>query len=260
MKRVIFNQKGGVGKSTITANLAAISAAKGKKTLLLDLDVQGNTTQYVLGKKITNPDETIASFFKGLLDVGFFGSGLNRPIKDVIQKTPFDNLFIIPSHPELESIQGKLESKYKIYKLREALYDLTDFDEIFIDTPPVFNFYSQSALIACDRCLIPFDCDSFSKDSLNLLTLALKELKNDHNNNLEIEGVIVNHFQQQANLPKALVNQLVSEGHPVLKTMLPSSIKVRESHSASQPLIHLCPNHKITKEFVALYEEITSKK
>ncbi len=165
MRRVIFNQKGGVGKSTITCNLAAISAVEGKKTLVIDLDIQSNSTQYLLGEKFEDPDKTIANFFKSCLGLGLFGGG-KETLDDVIHETPFPNLYVIPAHPDLEGLQSRLDSRYKIFKLREALERLEGFDHIYIDTPPILNFYSQSALIAAEKCLIPFDCDTFARNAL----------------------------------------------------------------------------------------------
>ena len=100
MRRVIFNQKGGVGKSTITCNLAAINAVKGKKTLVIDLDIQGNSTQYLLGKKVADSDRTIALFFKNCLSLSLFGSSSNPNLDNCIHETPFPNLFVMPSHPD----------------------------------------------------------------------------------------------------------------------------------------------------------------
>ena len=256
MRRVIFNQKGGVGKSTITCNLAAISAMEGKRTLVIDLDVQGNSTQYLLGNKVSDSDKTIALFFKDCLSISLFGGNNNSGLESVIHETPFPTLFVIPSHPELEPLQGRLESRFKIFKLREALDKLQGFDAIYMDTPPVLNFYSQSALIAAEKCLIPFDCDTFAREALYTLMQAVTEVKADHNQGLEIEGIIVNQFQKQANLPRQLVDELISEGLPVLAAMISPSVKVRESHSASQPLIHYVPNHKLSNEYRALYAEI----
>lgn len=255
MRRVIFNQKGGVGKSTITCNLAAISAMEGKRTLVIDLDIQGNATQYLLGQKVSDAEKTIAHFFKGCLSLGLFG-GKDADLESVIHETPFPNLFVLPSHPELEPLQGRLESRYKIFKLKEELDKLEDFDEIYIDTPPILNFYSQSALIAADKCLIPFDCDTFAREALYTLMQTLSEVKADHNSNLEIEGIVVNQFQAQANLPRQLVEELIAEGLPVLNSKLSPSVKVRESHTASQPLVHYLPNHKLTSEFRELHIEI----
>jgi len=255
MRRVIFNQKGGVGKSTITCNLAAISAVEGKKTLVLDLDIQSNTTQYLLGEKISDSYQTITRFFRNSLSLGLFGAQ-DSGLDDIIHETPFPNLFIIPAHAEMDPLQSKLESRYKIFKLREALDRLEDFDEIYMDTPPILNFYSQSALIAAEKCLIPFDCDLFSRESLYTLMQTLSEVKADHNENLEIEGIIVNQYQAQANLPRQLVEELMSEGHPVLNSRISPSVKVRESHSHSKPLVHYAPSHKLTEEFRALHSEL----
>ncbi len=255
MRRVIFNQKGGVGKSTITCNLAAISAVEGKRTLVIDLDVQGNSTQYLLGHKVTDADQTIAQFFKDCLGIALFGGGKGG-LDSAIHETPFPNLFVIPSHPELEALQSRLESRYKIFKFKEALEKLEGFDAIYIDTPPILNFYSQSALIAAERCLIPFDCDRFSRDALYTLMNTISEVKADHNETLELEGIVVNQFQRQANLPRQLVEELIAEGHPVLESKISPSVKVRESHSESKPLVHYVPNHKLTDEYRAFYLEI----
>jgi len=255
MRRVIFNQKGGVGKSTITCNLAAISAVEGKKTLVIDLDIQCNSTQYLLGEKITDPDQTIAHYFKDCLGLGLFGGG-KEGLENVIHETPFPNLYIIPAHPDLEALQSRLDSRYKIFKLKEALEKLEGFDHIYMDTPPVLNFYSQSALIAAEKCLIPFDCDTFARDALYTLLNSIAEVKADHNPDLDIEGIVVNQYQKQANLPRQLVDALIGEGHPVLESKISPSVKIRESHSQSSPLVHYAPNHKLTEEFQALYAEI----
>jgi len=258
MRRVIFNQKGGVGKSTITCNLAAISAVEGLKTLVIDLDIQGNASQYLLGEKIADANKTIALFFKDSLSLGLFG-GQSIGLESLVQETPFPNLYVIGSHPDLEPLQSRLESRHKIFKLKEALDNMQGFDAVYIDTPPILNFYSQSALIAADKCLIPFDCDAFAKDALYSLMQALAEIKTDHNQNLEIEGIVVNQFQRQANLPAQLVEELLKEGHRILNAKISPSVKVRESHSHSKPLVHYAPFHKLTEEFRALHSEITQQ-
>jgi chromosome partitioning protein len=259
MRRVIFNQKGGVGKSTITCNLAAISAIEGKRTLVIDLDIQGNSTHYLLGHKVSDSDKTIAHFFKDCLSLSLFGgNNTGSGLENLIHETPFPNLFVLPSHSELEPLQGRLESRFKIFKLKEALEKLQGFDDIYIDTPPILNFYSQSALIAANKCLIPFDCDTFARDALYTLMQAITEVKADHNQTLEIEGIIVNQYQRQANLPRQLVEELIAEGLPVLAAMISPSVKVRESHSVSQPLVHYVPSHKLSDEFRALYAELHS--
>ncbi len=255
MRRVIFNQKGGVGKSTITCNLAAISAAKGHKTLVIDLDIQCNSTQYLLGEKVENSEQTLVHFFKDCLGLGLFGGG-KEGLENLVHESQYPNLHVLPAHPDLEALQSRLDSRYKIFKLREALDKLDSYDYIYMDTPPILNFYSQSALIAAEKCLIPFDCDTFARDALYTLLNSVSEVKSDHNQDLMIEGIVVNQFQKQANLPKQLVDELVEEGHPVLESKISPSVKVRESHSQNSPLIHMAPNHKLTEEFHALFDEI----
>ena len=251
MRRVVFNQKGGVGKSTISCNLAAMSAVSGLRTLVIDLDPQGNSSHYLLGSGAEAASGAV-EFFSQMLEFTFQEKNLSA----FIHPTPFENLEIMPSRPELEDLQAKLESRYKIYKLRDALNRLQDFDAVYIDTPPAMGFFTRSALIAADACLIPFDCDTFSRQALYTLLANAQEIRQDHNRHLRIEGIIVNQFQASANLPQKLVDELKEEGLPVLETYLSSSVKVRESHEAAKPLIHLAPQHKLTLEYAALYGEL----
>lgn len=255
MIRVIFNQKGGVGKSSITVNLAAIAAAQGKRTLLLDLDPQCNTSQYILGDFFDREqhDTSISKFFNDCLKFKI----MEKDPSDYVYTTDYENLYIIPASEELYELQGKLEAKHKIYKLRDALKTLnSQFDEIYIDTPPAFNFFTLSALIGADSVLIPFDCDDFSRRALYSLMDNIEETKGDHNPDLKLEGIVVNQFMPQAKLPAQVVSELEAEGLPILNTKISSSVKMRESHSEGKPLIHMAASHKLTKQFLALYAEL----
>jgi len=252
MRRVVFNQKGGVGKSTITSNLAAISAKSGLKTLVVDLDPQGNTTQYLLGKAGQELEVSIADFFDQTLNFKL----RSKKTEELIFSSSFENLYVLPSHPLLEDMQSKLESRYKIFKLKDALNDLNGYDRIYIDTPPSLNFFSRSALIAADSCLIPFDCDDFSRRALYNLMENLEEIKADHNPNLKLEGIIVNQFLPRAALPLKLVTEMLEEGLPLLQPYLSSSVKIKESHELSKPMIYLDPTHKLSQQFSELHQTL----
>jgi chromosome partitioning protein len=256
MQHVVFNQKGGVGKSTITCNLAAISASQGLRTLVIDLDSQGNSSRYLLGPDAPDDLPNVAEFFEQSLKFTIRDKGAD----EYIVRTQWDGLDLMPSSPALDELHGKLESRHKIYKLRDALQVLAkDYDQIYIDTPPALNFYTRCALIAAQGCLIPFDCDDFSRRALYTLLDNVEEIKADHNADLQVEGIIVNQFQPRANLPQRMVQELIDEGRPVLQPYLSASVKIRESHEASTPMVFLEPKHKLTLEFVALHDALLAK-
>jgi len=237
MKRVVFNRKGGVGKSTITCNLAAIAASQGKNVLVVDLDPQANSTSY-LGHSGKDNVVGIAEFMESTITRNY----RDFTSEDYIRKTDFDNLSLISASYSLVDLEAKLEAKHKIYKLRDFLNNLhEDFDEIYIDTPPALNFFTLSALIAADRCVLPYDCDVFARDAM-------------------IEGVIVNQFQARAKLPQQAVEELAKAKFKLLKPFISSSVKVKESHASHTPLAFLDPKHKITLEFAELYKTLSKKK
>lgn len=271
--RVVFNQKGGVGKSSITVNLAAISAVQGYRTLVIDLDPQSNSSQYILGSSHHTPDAlptfspNIYHFFEEVVNTtqskGILGSAMGllsskpKGLDAVVHQSPFSNLHVIPASPELGTLEHALESKHKIYKLRDAIEKIAaQYDRIYIDTPPAFNFFTLSALIAADRVLIPFDCDVFSHRALLTLLENVTETRQDHNENLSVEGVIVNQFQAQARLPREIVEQLRQDNLAVFDTMLPPSVIMKESHLKNLPLIHLTAEHKLTQTYRQLFNEI----
>ena len=274
LTRVVFNQKGGVGKSSITVNLAAISAHEGYRTLLIDLDPQANSSQYLLGDDATYSvdkpalEPNIENYFEDVLgnnqNKGLIGSAIGNILKtrakgleSYVHQSPFKHLDVIPASPSLGALAHALESKHKIYKLRDALKQLEGrYDRIYIDTPPAFNFFTLSALIAADRVLIPFDCDVFSQRALHTLIENVIETQDDHNDALSIEGIVVNQFQAQAKLPREVVEQLKAEGLPVLNNMLPPSVMMKESHHKNLPLIHLAADHKLTQAYQSLFNEI----
>lgn len=256
MIRVVFNQKGGVGKSSIACNLAAVFASQGKRTLVVDLDSQGNSTHYLMAKAASEMKDTIADFFEQTLSFNLF----NKDASDFVHPTPFENLSVLPSSSELDYLERKLEAKHKIYKLRNALRELEAYyDEIIIDTAPALNFYTRSALISANKVLIPFDCDDFSRQALYQILGELQDIQEDHNENLAVEGIVVNQFQPRASLPQKLVQELIDEGLPVIPVKLGASVKMKESHQNCKPLVYFAPKHALTLQYIELADSLNER-
>jgi chromosome partitioning protein len=257
MKRAVFNQKGGVGKTSITCNLAAAFAKAGRKVLVVDLDSQANSSKYLLGPRMDLVGNTVADFFNSTLSFRLFQESL----MDTIYESEYPGLYVIPAGEQLKELQPKLEGRYKIFKLGEAIdvaIDKMGFDDVFFDTPPALNFYSMSSLLAADRVLIPFDCDAFSEDAIHQVMQAVQEVANDHRPELQVEGIIINHYQAQAKVPKAGIDRLQQQGFTILEPFLSSSVVMRESHSAGVPLPFFRPSHKLTQEFSGLARALIS--
>lgn len=252
MIRVLFNKKGGVGKSSLTVNLAAISAQQGLKTLIIDLDTQCNSSRY-LNLENVSKEESIAEFFEQTITFHI----RKRPAIEFCQETAFENLYLIPGSTKLSDIESELDSRHKIYKLRDGLQQLAnEFDRIYIDTAPALNFYSLSALIGADRCLIPIDCDDFAIQGLFSLQQHIEEIKEDHNENLEVEGIIANQYMANAKLPNHIVNELIEKDYPVIPHYISQSVKMRESHQEKKPLIYMAAKHKLTQSLIDVFHAI----
>ncbi len=255
MKWVVFNQKGGVGKSTICTNLASVGAIQGKSSLLVDLDAQGNSTYYA-GCDLEPKSLSVADMFKQVS--GWFGK--QQTEDEFVHPSTVDNLHVMPSSPTLSDLERELENRYKMFKLRDALKALEEnYDDIWIDTPPNFNFYTKAALIAADAFIVPVDCDDFSVQAVTRLLDNVMEIKSDHNPNLQFVGVVVNQFTSQAKYPKALISQLEEQGLPLFDTRINGAIKVKESHAEQRPIVLGYPKHKVSQQFTDLHAEILSK-
>ena len=251
MRFVVFNQKGGVGKSTIAANLAAVAASRGERTLLVDLDPQANASQYVLGPVAAEAKPNLVDLFEECLSFRLF----KTDPKLFVHPSPFPKLDIAPSHHGVEGLLPKLESRHKIFRIREIV-DALGYGTVFFDTPPAFNVLTLSALVAADRVLIPFDCDDFARRAIAPLLERIEEVRADHNPRLKVEGVVVNQFQGRANFPQQAVDELIADGLPVLEPYISSSVRIRESHHAARPMVFFEAAHKVTAEFEALWERL----
>jgi chromosome partitioning protein len=206
-----------------------------------------------MGAPAEDASRSAAAFFEQTLRF----TAKPSDIHDHIVATPWESLDLLPSHPSLDELHAKLESRYKIYKLRDALEEIGQtYDRIYVDTPPALNFYTRSALIAAQGCLIPFDCDDFSRRALYTLLDNVQEIRADHNDELKVSGIVVNQFQPRATLPQKLVQELIDEGLPVLQPYLSASVKIKESHQLSRPMIHLDARHKLSQELVALHQQL----
>ena len=246
-----FNQKGGVGKTSVATNLAASFAASGLQTLLVDLDAQANATQYLHTKDLPSSQKTVSDFFEASLGLGLFSSGL----RDITIPTSVRNLSLIPADGRLIELQTKLEARYKIFKLRDAILDLgtrTPLDVVLLDCPPALNFYSMSALMAAQKVYIPFDCDAFAVNGLKDVMAVVEEIREDHNSSLHIGGVIANHYIASARQPTQAIKTVEAMGLKVMTPYLSSSVVMRESHDARLPLVAFRPKHKLSLEFQQL--------
>jgi chromosome partitioning protein len=248
---VVFNQKGGVGKTSVACNLAAAFAKLGRCVLVVDLDSQSNASQYLLSDRYDRITYSISDYFESLLSFKLFQDNLN----EAVYTSPWLDIKVIPATLELHELQAKLEAKYKVFKLARSLDGLLvsrSFDHVIFDTPPALNFYTMSAMIAGEKVLVPFDCDAFSAEAVSQVARYVAELAEDHNPGLSLHGVIINQFQANARFPGQLVDELLGKGLPVLNPYLDSSVAMKESRTRCCPLPLMKPSHKLTRQFMEL--------
>ena len=254
MRFVVFNQKGGVGKSTIAVNLAAVAAARGERTLVVDLDPQANATQYLLGEAAADVRPNLTDLFDEALSFRLFKADPRL----FVHPSPFPRLDVVPSHPSVSALVPKLEQRHKIFRVREVV-DALGYGAVFFDTPPSDNVLTLSALVAGDRVLVPFDCDDFARRAIAPVLERIEEARADHNTRLRLEGIVVNQFLGRANFPQQAVDALAGGGLRVLEPYISASVRIRESHHAARPMVFFEAGHKVTAEFEELYGRLARR-
>lgn len=248
----IFNQKGGVGKTTTNINLAAYIADAGKKVLTVDIDPQGNTTS---GLGI-DKNELEYSVYDVIM-------GLNA--EKAICKTIVNNFEIIPSKVELAGAEIELTNKVnRETMLKNSLNTIRDsYDYIFIDCPPSLGLLTINALTASDSVLIPIQCEFYALEGVGQLMNTIQLVKRNLNKELNIQGVIMSMFDGRTNLSIEVVEEVKKYfKSKVYMSIIPRNVKLAEAPSHGLPIMMYDKNSKgaeaykeLSAEFIELDEE-----
>ncbi len=242
----VFNQKGGVGKTTTVINLCACLANRGKKVLMIDVDPQGNTTSGV-GIDKTTLEKTI-------YDVLINDSDPRECIID----TNRENLFIIPSSVQLAGAEIELtEMNKRELKLRECIESIKDdYDYVFIDCPPSLGLLSINALSAVDSVLIPIQCEYYALEGVSQLMNTIKLVKKSLNPDLDIEGVVLSMFDGRTNLSIQVVDEVKKYFRgKVYTTMIPRNVRLAEAPSYGMSIIEYDMKSKGAESYMDLADE-----
>ena len=245
----IFNQKGGVGKTTTCGNLAAALGDKGKKTLLVDIDPQGNSTSGV-------------GIDKAVIANSTYDILINKvPAGDIVTATEFKNLYLLPATMNLAGAELELaEMEDRYTSLKKALAPIVaDFDYIIIDCPPSLGLLSLNALTASDTLIVPLQCEYYALEGLSQLLSTVRTVKQFYNEHLELEGVIYTMYDSRLKLTQQVIDE-VNKYFPnkAYKTMIPRSVKLAEAPSFGMPIIYYEKYSKPSFAYKKLAAEILS--
>ncbi len=244
----VANQKGGVGKTTTAVNLAAALGVLEKKVLLIDADPQANATS---GLGIEEVNYSTYNLLEHSADV-----------KDCIQKTSSPNLDLVPSHIDLVAAEIELVDRDKReYMLKKALEEVkSEYDYIIIDCAPSLGLITVNALTAADSVIIPIQCEYFALEGLGKLLNTVKNVQKIHNNDLDIEGLLLTMYDSRLRLSNQVVEE-VNTHFPemVFETVISRNVRLSEAPSFGESILMYDAESKGAIQYIQLAEEVLLK-